>query len=328
MTIQDIAQKMNVSIATVSKALNGSSDIAEDTRRQIREYAAQVGYRSRKSLSCNGRLALLWGKEIQSGDFGALAKIAEAFCKTAQQERYEVVVKTMAEEGFRLNDYLADHHFYGAFLLDLNFFSPVYAQLKKTRYPLVLLDNYLTDNERISGIGSENILSTECAVDYLVSLGHKKIAFLDGERQSLVSAERLAGYILGLSKNSIEYRCELTYFGDFSRRADSDAAEYFHCKDFTAAVCASDLMAAGLIDRLREYGKRVPEDISVVGFDDLEVFRLPPYRLTTLRQDFDQIGEKAFRILESMIKGQPSQRCVLGCTLLPRGTTRKLEEVF
>ena len=210
MTIQDIAQKMNVSIATASKALNGSSDIAEDTRRQIREYAAQVGYRSRKSLSCNGRLALLWGKEIQSGDFGALAKIAEAFCKTAQQERYEVVVKTMAEEGFRLNDYLADHHFYGAFLLDLNFFSPVYAQLKKTRYPLVLLDNYLTDNERISGIGSENILSTECAVDYLVSLGHKKIAFLDGERQSLVSAERLAGYILGLSKNSIEYRCELT----------------------------------------------------------------------------------------------------------------------
>ena len=296
MTIQDIAQKMNVSIATASKALNGSSDIAEDTRRQIREYAAQVGYRSRKSLSCNGRLALLWGKEIQSGDFGALAKIAEAFCKTAQQERYEVVVKTMAEEGF-----LADHHFYGAFLLDLNFFSPVYAQLKKTRYPLVLLDNYLTDNERISGIGSENILSTECAVDYLVSLGHKKIAFLDGERQSLVSAERLAGYILGLSKNSIEYRCELTYFGDFSRRAGSDAAEY---------------------------GKRVPEDISVVGFDDLEVFRLPPYRLTTLRQDFDQIGEKAFRILESMIKGQPSQRCVLGCTLLPRGTTRKLEEVF
>ena len=328
MTIQDIAQKMNVSIATASKALNGSSDIAEDTRRQIREYAAQVGYRSRKSLSCNGRLALLWGKEIQSGDFGALAKIAEAFCKTAQQERYEVVVKTMAEEGFRLNDYLADHHFYGAFLLDLNFFSPVYAQLKKTRYPLVLLDNYLTDNERISGIGSENILSTECAVDYLVSLGHKKIAFLDGERQSLVSAERLAGYILGLSKNSIEYRCELTYFGDFSRRAGSDAAEYFHCKDFPAAVCASDLMAAGLIDRLREYGKRVPEDISVVGFDDLEVFRLPPYRLTTLRQDFDQIGEKAFRILESMIKGQPSQRCVLGCTLLPRGTTRKLEEVF
>lgn len=328
MTIQDIAQKMNVSIATASKALNGSSDIAEDTRRQIREYAAQVGYRSRKSLSCNGRLALLWGKEIQSGDFGALAKIAEAFCKTAQQERYEVVVKTTTEEGFRLNDYLADHHFYGAFLLDLNFFSPVYAQLKKTRYPLVLLDNYLTDNERISGIGSENILSTECAVDYLVSLGHKKIAFLDGERQSLVSAERLAGYILGLSKNSIEYRCELTYFGDFSRRAGSDAAEYFHCKDFTAAVCASDLMAAGLIDRLREYGKRVPEDISVVGFDDLEVFRLPPYRLTTLRQDFDQIGEKAFRILESMIKGQPSQRCVLGCTLLPRGTTRKLEEVF
>ena len=143
-----------------------------------------------------------------------------------------------------------------------------------------------------------------------------------------MSAERLAGYILGLSKHSIEYRCELTYFGDFSRRAGSDAAEYFHCKDFTAAVCASDLMAAGLIDRLREYGKRVPEDISVVGFDDLEVFRLPPYRLTTLRQDFDQIGEKAFRILESMIKGQPSQRCVLGCTLLPRGTTRKLEEVF
>ena len=101
--------------------------------------------------------------------------------------------------------------------------------------------------------------------------------------------------------------------------------DYFQSKDFTAVVCASDIMAMGLMDRLRVWGKKVPEDVSVVGFDDLEFMRYTNYDLTTVRQDFNLIGEKAFRILESMINGLSSQRASLGCTLIQRGSVKKID---
>lgn len=331
MTIKEIAEKLNLSIATVSKALNGATDIAESTRQLVCDYAKSVKYRSRKSMSWKGRIALLWAKEDQRDKYSAPGLVSASFLSMAQKERYVIVEnvleKMLAEDqNFNLHDYLTNHHFNGAFLVGLNFFNPVYAQLKKTKHPLVLLDNYMLDNDLISGVGSDNILSTEKAVDHLVSLGHKQIAFLGGERQSLVGAERLAGYILGLSKNGIEYRYDLTYFGDYTRQAGIDAADYFQSKEFTAVVCASDMMAMGLIDQLRRWGKKVPEDVSVIGFDDLEFLRYTNYDLTTMRQDFALIGEKAFRILESMINGLPSQRANVGCTLIPRGSTISIKQ--
>ena len=330
MTIKEIAEKLNISIATVSKALNGATDIAESTRKMICEYAESVQYRSRKSMKINGRIALLWAKEEQRANYSAPSLVSKSFMSMAQKERYIVVEEVLENlyaknEDFKLNEYLAYHAFSGAFLVGLNFFDPVFPQLKATKYPLVLLDNHLGDNDLVSGVGCENIRSTESAVDHLVSLGHKQIAFLGGERQSLVGAERLAGYILGLSKNGIEYRYDLTYFGDYSRQAGIDAANYFQSKEFTAVVCSSDMMAMGLIDQLRHWGKKVPDDVSVVGFDDLEFLRYTNYDLTTMRQDFMLIGEKAFRVLESMIKGLPAQRANIGCTLIPRGSTTPLK---
>ncbi len=322
MTIKDIANTLNLSIASVSKALNGSSDVSEATRKTVCDYAAKIGYRSRKSMTINGRIAMLWGKGIKQD--GALARIAQAFRETAETARY-VVISDEIGENFDLNEYLAYSHYYGAFLLDINFNSPVYAQLHKTRYPLVLLDNYI-NHDMISGIESDNINAVGEAVDYLAANGHRGIAFLGGERASLVGAERLAGYILGLARNSIEYRYDLTYFGDYTAQSGADAAEYFlkNDKQFTAIVCASDIMALGFIDRMRKAGKKIPQDISVVGYDDLKAVRGAQYNLTTMRQDFELIGERAFRTLESTLKGLPSQRATVKCTLIPRGSVKQL----
>lgn len=324
MTIKEIAQKFNLSVATVSKALNGSTDISEETRKTICEYAKEIGYRSRKSMALNGRIAVLWGKGEKTD--GALSEVYQSFLSAAEDARY-VVVSDVVGENFNLNEYLSYNHFYGALLLDINFNSPVYAQLKNARYPLVLFDNYVTNSELVSGIGSDNIHAVEECVDYLVSLGHKKIAFLGGERASLVGAERLAGYVLGLARNSIEYRYDLTYFGDYTNEAGESAAEYFlqNNKDFTAIVCASDAMAIGFINRMRRAGKSVPEDVSVIGYDDLKSVRGAEYNLTTVRQDFDLLGERAFRILESSMKGLASQRATVGCTLIPRGSTKSIK---
>ncbi len=320
MTITDIAKELNLSISTVSKALNGSSDISGSTKKLVCEYAQSVGYQSRKASSIVGRLAVLWGKEPQES--GPLSVIADAFSRAASNARY-IVVSKVIEEDFDLNDYLAGNRFGGALLLGINFRSRIYSQLKKTKYPLVLVDNYLAGNPLISGVGSDNIHAVEEAVDYLVSLGHEHIAFLGGERESLVGAERLAGYILGLAKNSIEYRYDLTYFGDYSAQAGVDAAEYYlqYGKEFTAIICASDVMAGGFVARMREAGKRVPDDVSVIGYDDMGA---PGLELTTIRQDFERTGELGFTALAGIIGGVPAQRAIVETELIPRRSTRRL----
>ena len=319
MTVKEIAEKFNISAATVSKALNGSGDISEETKRAICEYAESVGYRSRKSMAINGRIAVLWGKGEKKE--GAPYEVYRSFAEEAENARY-VVLSDEIDETFNLNNYLGYNHLYGALLFDLNFNSPVFGQIKNTKYPLVLFDNYVAGSDLVSGIGSDNIQAVVEAVNYLVSLGHREIAFLGGERSSLVGSERFAGYILGLARNSIEYRYDLTYFGDYSPEAGAAAADYYlqNNKMFSAIICASDSMAIGFINRMRAVGRRVPEDISVIGFDDLKSVRGSDYNLTTVRQDFDLIGRRAFRILESSMKGLPSQRAVVGCTFIPRGS--------
>lgn len=92
----------------------------------------------------------------------------------------------------------------------------------------------------------------------------------------------------------------------------------------TAVICASDMMAMGLIDGLAERGIGVPDRISVIGFDDLELLRYTNYDLTTIRQDFNKIGETAFQQLCDLIKGKPAQRIILPCQLVKRGSVRDL----
>lgn len=318
MTLTDIAKQLNLSVPTVSKALNGSTEIAESTKKRVCEYAQSVGYQSRKSVAIIGRIAILWGRAPRAGE--PLSEIAQAFRDEAQAARY-IVESDIMDADFDINDYLASNHFLGALLLDINFRSPVYSRLQHTRYPIVLVDNYIIGNPLISAVGSDNIHAVEEAVDYLVGLGHERIAFLGGELQSRVGTERLAGYILGLAKNSIEYRYDLTYFGDYSYHSGEEAAEYYleNHKQFSAIICASDLMAYGFIRRIEREGYRVPEDISVIGYDDVPLDA--EIRLTTIRQDFERTGTLGFQALEMLIKGLPSQRATVGYKLISRGTT-------
>lgn len=319
MTIKDIAKELNLSIATISKALNGSTDISANTKKVICEYAESVGYRSRKSTATKGRLAVLWGQTANRSD--QLSRISSAFRAAAEAERYIVVEADMDEE-FDLNEYLANNRFFGALLLNINFRSPNYDQLKKTKFPLVLVDNYISGQPLISSVGSDNIHAVEEAVDYLVALGHKDIAFLGGELESLVGSERLAGYILGLAKNSIQYRYDVTFFGDFSYESGVRAAEYYLANDkrFSAIVCASDIMAQGLIARMAQEGIRVPEDFSVIGYDGAESFEPS---LTTIKQDFETTGVTAYRVLNCLMNGQPVQRTLVNHKLIVRNTTKR-----
>lgn len=254
--------------------------------------------------------------------------ISTAFNIAASNSEYEIITDILAnkDEKFDLIEYMENNHFAGAFILGVNFDSPIYPQLQNAKHPLVLLDMHIPTNPSISSVGSESMASVQNAIHYLKDMGHTKIGFLSGEQQSFVASERLAAYILSISSIGIVFNTDYIYFGDFTRECGAEAAKHFASTDVTAILCASDMMAIGLIDGLQKQGIKIPDDISVIGFDDLELLKYTQYNLTTIKQDFVKLGETAFIQLRNLIKGKFSKRIIIPCELVKRGTVRDLNE--
>ena len=206
----------------------------------------------------------------------------------------------------------------------MNFKSRIYKQIKHTTVPLVLLDNRISDAPQIASVASDNTTAIVTAIKYLTKRGHSKIGFLMGEKDSQASAERLAGYISGLARAGIEFNSEYIYYGDFTKSAGEEAAMFFTETDVTAVICCSDIMAMGLIDGLKNCDKTVPDDVSVIGFDDLNLLKFTSYNLTTLKQDFNRLGEEAFNQIMDMLDGKSAHQIMLNCKLIERGSVKTL----
>lgn len=326
MTIKDISEALNISISTVSKALNNATDIADETKTRIRQYAESVGYIKSKSIPTK-RICILYERIDTDTRNNVFGNVVSAFVDMAIANNCEVVIDYIESKGenFVLDKYLKQNNFSAAFILGLTLKSNVYKQLKLTEKPIVLLDNHISDTTSVSTVSSDNTNATIDAVHYLAKMGHKKIGLLMGEKQSLVSCERMSGYILGLALEGIEINYDYMQYGDFSKYSGEVAAANFVESDVTAIICCSDMMAMGLIDGLISCGKSVPNDISVIGFDDLSLLKFTSYNLTTMKQDFPKLGEEAFKQVNELLSGRKPQYLTIGCKLIERGTVKKLD---
>ncbi len=326
MTIKEIAEALNISISTVSKALNDATDIAEETKMTVRKYAESIGYPMKSKIKESHRICVMYERVHSDIRNHVFTPIVSAFTDVAVSNGYEVIIDTVSSkpDGFVLDDYLRQNNFCAAFIMGMNFKSHIYRQLRNTSVPLVLLDNRVSNCQLISSVSSENAAAIMMAMRHLQKKGHTKIGFLMGEKFSLVSAERLAGYILGLAQAGLDFKNEYVYYGDFTREAGEQAAKFFCETNVSAVISCSDMMAIGLIDGLSAAGKKVPDDISVCGFDDLSILKFTPYNLTTMKQDYAQLGESAFRQIREMLDGRISQNVYLPCQLIERGSIKQL----
>ncbi len=322
MTIKEISEVLNVSISTVSKALNDATDIAEDTKNMVRKYAESVGYHIKTKNLPPRRICAMYERVDSDTRNNILNHVISSFTDIAIANNFEVIMDYLVSkpENFVLEDYLKQNNFCAAFIVGMNFKSRIYNQLKNTTVPLVLLDNHISNAPIISSVSSENTNAIVKSIRYLNRLGHSKIGLLLGEKVSLVSSERLAGYILGLARVGIDFNNDYVYYGDFTRSSGEEAAAFFSETDVTAVISCSDIMAMGLIEGLKLYDKRVPEDVSVMGFDDLNLLKFTAYNLTTMKQDFNKMGEQAFRLICDMLEGRSSQHVLLECKLIERGS--------
>lgn len=328
MKIKDIAQALHLSVSTVSKALNGAFDVSKETKEMVLAYAKEHGYKfkdERLTVKSMRRLCVLYDNIEPTSQSSIIFPLAIAFSKYANEMNFEVIPASIDVIHTSYDAFMKENNFDGAFIAGLNYQSPLLEELKQTKFPTVLYDHVLEGN-KIATINNENINTISKLVCLLYEQGHRNIGFIHGDKNSFVSNERFAGYIIGQMMNELNYCPRYVYFGEFNEQSGFKAASYFAQTDVTAIICSADIIAVGLIKGLEKEHLFVPQDISVTGYDDLDIATYLKPSLTTVRQDIDSIGEKALSLLLSMMMNRSSQRLVINGEIIQRESTGPAKE--
>ena len=329
-TIKDVASRLGLAVSTVSKGLNGAEDISAETRQLVLDTAVEMGYSLKKIKRTETDKVCIF-VESRNMEFETIEQfgydIINGFKQAAVIRGWDVHVEP-SELNFRTlekyDSYMLKNGYAGAFLLGFTLHDDWIKQLQKTTVPTVLLDNFIENNVRVGYVGTDSGEGILEAVNHLYSLGHKKIAFLNGAKNSMVSEERLLAFRRALNAVGLDAYEELIAYGYYVPDCAKSYVKGFLDNGATAIICASDLIASGVINELARLEKRVPIDVSVIGFDDLPIATELKPGLTTIRQDRKNLGKSAALILDGLIRGVPMSKLLLRAELITRDSTGKI----
>ena len=307
-TIYDVAQKSGVSISTVSRVMNNNPSVREETRQKVLEIIAEMNFKPNPIarglvvkqtniievffswVGYRVNLLTAWNSGILDG-----------INQVAQENQYGLLINTIAGLFDRKEVYkrVFQNAVDGILIVSPYLEEKEVIQMLENRLPFVLI-GYRTNDPRMDFVDSDNVLAASQVVDYLVGLGHRKIALIAGETKiSRNAADRLTGFQEGLKKHGLTLPEEYIAYGDFLRESGEEAMKTLLklVKRPTAVFASNDSMAIGAIKVIEEAGLKVGKDIALVGFDDIPEASLPSYSLTTMRQDFHAISAKAMQFL-------------------------------
>lgn len=325
-TIRDVAARAGVSRQTVSRVINQDSRVATATRSQVETVIAEMGYRpnSIARSMARGRAHTLACLAPNLTDY-TFASIIEGAEIEARQHGYFLLSSSAPDvEAFAdlIEDVIAHGRADG--LLVINPYVDDRFEHLPADAPVVLLGAH-SRQAGLASISLDDQRAAQTAVEHLLALGHQQIAMLQGPLAEDCVQDRTAGYRASLDKAGLEYNAALVVEGDWSASSGDLAAKELLRRGvpFTALFAQNDRMAVGAIRALREAGHQVPQDISVVGVDDIPLASYFDPPLTTLRQDMAAIGRLAAQRLIAAIEmpDAPTQHINLTAELIVRGST-------
>jgi len=296
-TLDDIARELKISKSTVSKALSGAKDVSKSMRQTVLEKAVEMGY-SRIARSAEPpRLAVfvINMEYTKPEDFGY--DLVMGFRQAAEPSGYQVEMIPLTQQlqlDTHYDTYMVQNNYSGALLLGLSLLDPWMKDFETCKTPAILYDNHINTNPRVTHIGVDNAEGMELAVQYLKKLGHTKIGYLSSALEAYVYRQRYNAFFQALRTHDMEADEKQAGVSFFINECLSQHLPSILDAGCTAIVCSHDLLAHSAMIHCAQMGYRVPEDISIVGFDDIPICRytLPP--LTTVRQDRINIGKSAF----------------------------------
>lgn len=299
-TIKDVSAKCGLSISTVSKAFNNYSDISSETRELVQRTAREIGYFPNaiaRTLKTNRsyNLGVLFSEESGSGlTHSFFAAMLDAFKSEAEKRGYDItfINHNVAWTGMTYLEHCRYRNVDGVCVVCCNFYEPEVVDLVCGEIPCVTIDHVFNNR---SCIMSENMEGMRQLVRYAAGKGHRKIALVYGQPTSVTESRKL-GYYRAMSELSLETRTEYLVESLFDR----PSAGYEAMKKLmrlpdppTCVLMPDDHTSLGALEAAEEMGLRVPEDVSVAGYDGIRLTQMIHPRLTTIKQDTERMGRMA-----------------------------------
>jgi LacI family transcriptional regulator len=331
-TSWDIANEAGVSQTTVSRVLNDDPRVAEATRERVRAIIERSGYTPNAIAR-----GLVTSRTNLVGV--AITDIVNPF----YPELVEAIAGQLGEHGLRmvfantagqpddlytrvLLEQRVDGIIFTSALLD----SPTVRELAERNFPIVLANRYV-DGVACDSVTGDNVSGARAAADYLLELGHRRIAVLLGHPRTSTSRDRLAGFKAGLAGSGVQVDPGLLREGRYAYEASyKQTNELLDLpRAPTAIFCLNDVMALGALNAARRSGFRVPDDVSVIGFDDVRLSSWETFGLTTVRQPLAAMARTSVDLLAHRLAfpGAPAQQRTFPSVLVVRSTCGRVKEV-
>jgi len=310
-TLEKVALRAGVSRATASRVVNGSPKVAPEIREAVRRAVDELGYvpnpAARSLVTNRTDLYALVVPEPASRVFsddlffpGLIKGISEELDSADKQ--LVLTLATSPTSHSRIERYALGQHVDGVMIASMHGIDPLPTTLHRMGIPVVSNGRPLGP-ARFPFVDVDHAGGVEAAVRYLLAQGRTRIATIAGPQDMVGGVDRLAGYRAGLAGSR---RRSIVAVGDFTRESGADAMRTLLDDDpsLDAVFVASDLMADGALRTLRQSGRRVPDDVAVIGFDDVEFARYTEPALTTVRQPIADIGRQMARQLLRLTAGE------------------------
>jgi len=340
-TLKEIAQKCNVSVATVSNILNGKPKVSEETKKTVMEVVAEMGYQPnyvaqglrRQKTHTIGIIA----DEIS---LFSTPKMIESIMEYSEKRGYRTVVQNLRLFGRWRDAWYNQDELYRSVLepalnelLSIKVEGVIYVAShahvircfpKDFPIPVVLAYAYM---DKVPCVVIDDEKGSYDMTKYLISMGHKRIGIIGGLADNIHTQKRLLGYQRALFEEGILYNPSWISYGTWERRSGYEQAKKLIQQDITAIFCFADHMAGGVYDYLEEHNLKVGEDISVTGFDNQEISEYFRPALTTMNIPLYEIGNKAAKVLLSMVEdGEPEENQIremlMPCQLVIRDSVK------
>ena len=299
--IQKVAQQANVSVATVSRVLNNSDKVSENTRSKVEEAIKELNYvpnmLARNFRTAESKSILVMVTSISNFFY---METVHGISQYAYEQGYDILlcetkehIKRQIDALEKVKNHIAD----GAIIIESTINDKLLLELEKNN-PVVQCAVY-SDDSPIPYVSVDNVKGGYIGAKYLVEKGHRKIAFVGTTDKAKYNAERIEGFLKGVKEEGIEQQMDLVCYSNLGLDGGSKIAlELIERKDRpTAIFFASDMQAIGAIHALTEHGYCVPQDMAVLGFDNIELCDIIMPGLTTVAQPMREIGREAARLV-------------------------------
>ena len=325
-TIKDISTKLGISISSVSKALNGATDISQKTREKVIEMANEMGYIKKSNINnkTNFKFGVIVDENCDEYDKILNYDIIQGFNSKSVGDGNDVLM-IILNDNFKkvsLDNLIKTNNLNGAVLLTNNISDTTRKSIFKIVQPFVVVNNYLSiDKQNIGYVGIDMVEGMRKVVNYFVNAGHKEISFINIKNNDNFFQDKLVGYIAALTSYGINYNPNnvLNISNDDYER---EIIKFVKNKKPTAICANNDLTAYKILNVLLLNGYKIPKDISIMGFDNNMVSDYSLPSISTVSYDRNELGVKAYVALNNILNGNSINKMHIKSEILERESSK------